>query len=260
MRPHLCQPISGRSCGACCGLYNFQDRTQEALTARLLSHTQAVQEIGLADREGLRAWATAEHQRALPQLLVQELPTCHFVGFLEDGAVGCLLHPLTTQREDLRDLGVYHDKNICQAFECPSFIWLSEAELWAILRATVGWYDYGLVVTDVELLREVCRHIVERRGASFSLQKLLRDATLEKLAVFFSWKVSWPFRDMKKRFGTFDVERQDGLHIPRAKLAYLSKFEAILLCLESVFTSEAQLARAEAMIDQALSQLEATLL
>ena len=65
---------------------------------------------------------------------------------------------------------------------------------------------------------------------------------------------------MLKRFGTFDVERQDGLNIPRAKLAYPSKFETILLCLESVFTSEAQLAKAEAMIEQALSKLESTLL
>lgn len=260
MRPHLCQPIPGRSCGACCGLYNFQDRTQEGLTARLTRQTEAVHVIGLTDREGLRAWARDEHQRSLPELLVRELPTCHFVGFLEGGAVGCLLHPLTTKGEDLRDLGVYQDKDICQAFECPSFIWLSESELWAILRATVGWYDYGLVVTDVELLREVCRHIVERRGASFSLQKLLLESAQEKLAIFFSWKVSWPFRDMLKRFGTFDVERQDGLNIPRAKLAYPSKFETILLCLESVFTSEAQLAKAEAMIEQALSKLESTLL
>jgi hypothetical protein len=262
MRPHLCQPIPGRSCGACCGLYNFQDRSQEALTQRLLHHTKSVKEIGLQNQDGLKGWAQEEHLRSLPSILVRDLPTCHFIGFLEGGAVGCLLHPLVTHGQDLRDLGVYQDKNICQSFECPSFTWLSTDELWAILQATVGWYDYGLVVTDVELLREVCRLVIERRGASFVREKLLQDTIQEKLAIFFSWKVSWPFRDMKKRFGTFDVERQNGLEIPRASIDYAalnctpSAFNKIFLCLESVFTTPSQLTRAEAMVEAALSELD----
>ena len=32
---HLCQPDSRKSCGACCGIYNYADSSREALVARL---------------------------------------------------------------------------------------------------------------------------------------------------------------------------------------------------------------------------------
>ena len=37
---HLCQPDSGKSCGACCGLYNYADSTKESLVRRLKSRTR----------------------------------------------------------------------------------------------------------------------------------------------------------------------------------------------------------------------------
>lgn len=210
-------------------------------------------------------WADEEHQRSLKELLVKELPTCHFVGFLSHGGVGCLLHPMTTGGVDLRDIGVYQDKNICEAFLCPSFDWLRDEEVAAILSATLGWYDYGLCVTDVELLRQVCRHVTEREGRTFDTKRLLSSAATEALAYILSWKITWPFRSMSRRFGTFDVERQRGLEIPLATIDYQSlgcersRFDKIFLCVESVFESSAQIERAEALVEDALARLAAAL-
>jgi hypothetical protein len=261
-RPYLCQPSLGdKSCGACCGLYNFHERSLEALHQRLTLRTQAVQSLGLEDRSRLARWAHEEHQRSREQLLVKELPTCHFVGFLPHGGVGCLLHPLVTGGVDLRDLGVYQDRNICENFLCPSFEWLKDEELTAVLSATVGWYDYGLCVTDVEILREVCRFLTSIEGRSFDTKRLLKPEAIERLAEVFAWKVAWPFRDTSRRFGTFDVERQRGLEIPRATIDYgslgleRSRFDTMFLCLESVFQSASQVKRAEALIEDALLRL-----
>ncbi len=37
---HLCQPDASKSCGACCGLYNYADSGREALTERLRNRTR----------------------------------------------------------------------------------------------------------------------------------------------------------------------------------------------------------------------------
>jgi hypothetical protein len=170
---------------------------------------------------------------------------------------------MTTGGLDLRDIGVYQDQNICEAFLCPSFDWLRDEEVAAILSATIGWYDYGLCVTDIELLRQVCRSLTEREGRTFDTKRLLSAEATEALAAIFSWKITWPFRDMNRRFGTFDVERQRGLEIPLATIDYRalgcepSRFDKIFLCVESVFESSAQIKRAEELVEEALARLAA---
>jgi hypothetical protein len=41
----LCQPDAGKSCGACCGLYNYVDSSREALTQRLRARTKRFREL-----------------------------------------------------------------------------------------------------------------------------------------------------------------------------------------------------------------------
>ena len=45
---HLCQPDASKSCGACCGLYNYADSSREALAERLRGRTRQLRpEISL---------------------------------------------------------------------------------------------------------------------------------------------------------------------------------------------------------------------
>lgn len=259
MKPHLCQPGPGRSCAACCGLYNFRDRSRETTIARLREHTEAVHALGYEDQEALRNWSQKQQAREQPDLLVPSLPTCPFVGLLPGERVGCLLHPKVTGGLDLRALGVYQDREICEAFLCPSFTWLKENEFSAILAASPDWYSYGLAVTDVELLREVLKHVQAHLGTSVRPEQLGRDEARRHLRRFFLWKETWPYRAPQKRFGSFSVE--GGGEPRRAWIDYASlgvrpsPFDKILLCLESCFESKEQLFCAEREIEQAIKDL-----
>jgi hypothetical protein len=264
MKTHLCQPGGGLGCGACCGVYNFKDRSREATAARLSARADAVRALGYGDPAALDAWGLARRESEREELLVPGLPTCPFAGDLGGGRVGCLLHPAVAG-EDLRDLGAYRDRGICAAFECPSFTWLREDELAAILAAVDGSYRYGLAVTDVELLREILRHLTARRGAEVPAAALSRGGAALALREIVSWKERWPYRDMRGRFGTFAVDpaAEDGVR--RADIDYAalgarpSRFDRLLLCLESRFETGAELSAAEALVEAALARLEAAL-
>ena len=41
----LCQPDERKSCGACCGLYNYVDSSRSSLTLRLRSRTKRFHEL-----------------------------------------------------------------------------------------------------------------------------------------------------------------------------------------------------------------------
>lgn len=155
---HLCQPGGGASCGACCGLYNFADHTRETISAVLRRQTDAVATTPKT-REAFGE--VAQTLRAgRPALAFSQVRVCPLLGFLDPARtqVGCLAHPKQNQGIDLRDCGVY-TKEICETFECPSFIWLSDAQARWVRAACPDWYLYGLVVTDVELVRGVLRWI-----------------------------------------------------------------------------------------------------
>ena len=41
----LCQPDEGKSCGACCGLYNYVDSSRSSLRERLRSRTKRFRKL-----------------------------------------------------------------------------------------------------------------------------------------------------------------------------------------------------------------------
>jgi len=154
---HLCQPGRGASCGACCGLYNFQDHSRAALTARLGAQTDALRGAPRTP-EGFRAAALEVTEAPMfPAVRV-----CPLLGFLDDAGtrVGCLAHPLSTGGVDLRDCGRYRS-DICEGFTCPSFTWLDDSAARLVQAACADWYLYGLVITDVDFVRG-CLALVSR--------------------------------------------------------------------------------------------------
>jgi hypothetical protein len=157
---HLCQPGEGASCGACCGLYNFRDHSRSAISGALARQTDAVAQVPRT-RE-----AFGEVARSLradrPAPAFPEVRVCPLLGFLDAPRtrVGCLAHPLQNDGIDLRDCGVY-TAEVCQTFECPSFLWLTDAQARLVRAACPDWYLYGLVVTDVELVRGTLKWLEE---------------------------------------------------------------------------------------------------
>src|SRR5688500_16387571 len=160
----LCQHEHG-SCGACCGVYNFRDRSPAAEDARLRRRTERVG----------AAWPdTAALARARDELLALEKPdvlfhgvkVCPFAGYVDEGRVGCLLHPSRHPRgEDLRDLAVY-PREVCAGHFCAPHDWLRPRE--RALAQTVTGTFYGRVVTDAGLVKALASMLDEALGRSFT--------------------------------------------------------------------------------------------
>jgi hypothetical protein len=198
--PSLCQHERG-SCGACCGLYNFVDRGQKAEHARLMRRTERV----------AAAWPHVDElAEARDELLALEregvlfatVKVCPFAGYVEEGRVGCLLHPTRhPEGEDLRDLAVY-PKEVCRDHFCGPHEWLRPIEA-ALARCAEG-TGYGLVVTDAGLVKAVRALLEEQLGRPLAERDVERGQ--QALAALWRELLAWPFRDKDPhRFGGFYV-------------------------------------------------------
>jgi hypothetical protein len=184
----LCQPGGGASCGACCGLYNFRDHSREGLHRVLARQTEALAATPRTP-EAFRE-TVAQLRKTQPAPAFAQVRVCPALGFL-DGAperVGCLAHPLQTGGADLRDCGVYTSE-ICQSFECPSFIWLTDAQARLVRAACPDWYLYGLIITDVEFVRGVLGRLEALLARPVDPDAILRTpAALEAIRAVFALK------------------------------------------------------------------------
>lgn len=221
MRPvtvsfHLCQPGGGASCGACCGLYNFQDHSRVALTEQLSMQTERLRKVPWE----LGAWREAAREliaarRAQP--MFPAVRVCPLLGFLdaERKQVGCLGHPLVTGGTDLRDCGAYR-ASVCETFTCPSFGWLNDAQARLVKAACADWYLYGLVITDVEFVRGCLRLIEWELGGPAKPEALVeRPEVLAAVRKLFALKETAPRRDARAAvFGRFTRDTE-GEPVPR---------------------------------------------
>jgi hypothetical protein len=208
----LCQhdgPHGGGSCAACCGAYNFRDRSTEAEHARLSRRTERVK----------AAWPDVDAlARARDELLALEKPdvlfagvkVCPFAGYVDEDAsrVGCMLHPTRHPTgEDLRDLAVY-PKEVCAGHFCAPHDWLRARE--ADLAQTVGGTYYGRVVTDAGLVKAIATLVDEQLGRPFSSSDLVRART--ELDALWALCRAWPYADPDPaRFGGFHFSGDDAV-------------------------------------------------
>jgi hypothetical protein len=213
---HLCQPGGGASCGACCGLYNFQDHTRAALTRRLETQTERLARTPHTPQAFSEAARELTAKREAP--LFPIVRVCPLLGFLDAGhtRVGCLGHPLVTGGTDLRDCGVYR-ATVCETFTCPSFGWLTDAQARLVQAACADWYLYGLVITDVEFVRGCLKLLEWELGGPAAPDRLReRPESLAAVRHLFALKETAPGRDGQASvFGRFTHD-PEGEPTPRA--------------------------------------------
>jgi hypothetical protein len=153
----LCQPDRSKSCGACCGLYNLEDHSRATLEPLLRRRTSLYPSL----REDPRRFQEVCSPEAFPPnpKLLEAVYNCEFLGFLdrEEKKVGCLLHPLVNDGLDLRN-HCFYGAELCAGHFCPSYTCLTKVEQKAVLNSVNDWYLYGLVITDIDLVKEFCRH------------------------------------------------------------------------------------------------------
>ena len=255
---HLCQPDAGKSCGACCGLYNYADSTRATLTARLRERTGRFHATvrGAGDLAAFSARTREVEDQAKRYEVIY---CCDYLGFLDadERRVGCLLHPLQNEGRDLRDVSFY-GRELCDGHFCPSYHYISREEKLALLHILDDWYLYGLCVTDIDLVREYFRllgnGVFETPASERFRSGALRDAARR----FFSLKLNWPFRsEAVNRLGKYYFDGSQYMigHIDYEALGCeRSRFDKIFLSLSSEFRSLSEIREAEAIVQGAIDE------
>jgi hypothetical protein len=250
---HLCQPDAGKSCGACCGLYNYQDHSRAYLGDLLQKRTALYASFG--DRFDREEYRQREAAFETSPKLLEAICNCEFLGFLdaEKKRVGCLLHPSQNRGEELR-YHSYYGPALCANHFCPSYAHLAEAEQRAVAAALDDWYLYGLVVTDIDLVKEFFRHAQDRLGDSLNPGRMGEGAVKESARAFFRLKEDWPFAAKENRLGKyfFSIAEYRIARIEYEKRWKIkpSRFDRILVSLSSDFDSLAEVRRAEEIVEE----------
>lgn len=135
--------------------------------------------------------------------LARDIHRCDFLGFLDPQGkrVGCLLHP-ALHGKDLRDFSPY-GRTLCDSHLCPSHHYLNRDEQQGVVLVLEDWYLYGLVITDLDLVRETFKILADQVGRAIKPKDLGVPELREGLRRFFSFKEHWPFKDSRPRLGKY---------------------------------------------------------
>jgi hypothetical protein len=257
----LCQRAQA-SCGACCGLYNAEDHSREALAGELRRRTRTLARMERTEAAYRAAAAGLAEEGPSPLFPLVRL--CPLLGFLdeEETRVGCLAHPAATGGPDLRAAGVY-DVLTCESFLCPSHAWLGEEEAGLAEATCAGWHLYGLVITDVDFLRAVLGAVAALTGARVERRHLAHAPFRAGLARLLALKEELQ-PGSEGLFGAFRPGR-DGEPVPRridyeALARQSSPYDTILTCVGADPRSGNDLDRLEAEVRQRLESCAAAFL
>lgn len=246
---HLCHPDQQKSCGACCGLYNYRVNSRGVLAERLRRRSERFIALRNEPRRYGKAVTLLEGEK-----LYETIYNCEFLGFIDEGEqkVGCLLHPQLNNGVDLRGISFYgHD--LCRNHLCPSYEKLTKGEKETVIRIVNDWYLYGLCITDVDLIKSYLAPIQNAVGEAFNPKKLLKKPELMKvMGEFFLWKETWPFRRQEAlRFGKYYFLAEE-YHIARIDYEGLgidpSPYDGIFLSFATEFKERKEVASAERMV------------
>jgi len=252
----LCQPDAVKSCAACCGLYNWQDHSRAAITGIVSMQTDLF--LALDAYDNFDAYRSRRARRIRNTKLFETIYNCEFVGFVdrERRRVGCLLHPSVTGRPALRNHCFYGTK-ICHEHFCPGYGCLTTPEQHAVVSAVQDWYLYGLVITDIDLVKEFFRHVENTLGESVKPARLANPDLRHSLLNFFTLKEHWQYKAAENRLGKYyfsaseyaiaRIDYRDRWGVPE------SRFDKILVSLESEFSSYAQLRAAEDLLQEKIT-------
>lgn len=141
----LCQPDSVKGCSVCCGLFNMRDTGRENLERFL--------ELGVY-RE--REYALYEEYTEPVEVRDRFAHICPYQGFLSEGKPGCLIHPLSSGKEE-RDRSLFAS-SVCGKFLCPAHTLLTDDEKSALKKYVTDWYLYSTAIADPESFSFICRY------------------------------------------------------------------------------------------------------
>jgi hypothetical protein len=248
----LCQPDNKKSCGACCGQFNWQNHTRKAIQDILEQQTKLF--LSLPNYNNLSEYKVQVNDSINNAKLFETIYNCEFLGFIdkEHTKTGCMLHPAVTKIPDLRN-NCFYGTEICESHFCPGFECLRIVEQRAVIESIDDWYLYALIITDIDLVKEFFKHIENKMGESIKEKHLNKSGLNNALKDFFQLKENWGFRAKENRLGKYYFSKAE-YNIARIKYREKwgvtpSPFDKILVSLESEFKSLEELRSAESIIE-----------
>lgn len=250
---HLCQPDEEKSCGACCGLYNWENHARATLKILLQGRRELF--FSLQEPRDWDAYSRMCEALTPSPKLCDTIYNCEFLGFLDsrEKRVGCLIHPSLHNGVDLRTCSFYGAK-LCDEHVCPSFNHLTTVEQQAVVLSIHDWYLYGLVITDIDFVKEFFRHVQDRLGDSVHVEGLRNSKIRQALQDFFVLKERWPFLSEENRLGKYYFSHSE---YRIARIDYKkkwgmkpSRFDKIFVSLSSAFRTGNDILEAEAIIEE----------
>ncbi len=252
----LCQPDAHKSCSACCGLYNWVDHSRSALTAIVDAQTELF--FALTTYDNLDNYRNQRNRKINNTKLFETIYNCEFVGYIdsEHKKVGCMLHPAVTGNPELRNHCFYGSK-VCNEHFCPGFSCLTTPEQRAVVATVHDWYLYGLVITDIDLVKEFFKNVENTIGESIKVSRLDTPKIHAALTDFFTLKEHWKFQAKENRLGKYYFSKAE---YNIARIEYTQKwgippspFDKILISLESDFATKEELEEAETIIQDKIT-------
>ncbi len=248
----LCQPDEFKSCGACCGLYNYVDSSRESLQLRLRARTKRFREMVKIPGD-IEYYAEATFAAEDFKKRYEVIYCCEYLGFLDESEnkVGCLLHPLQNSGLDMR-AGSFYGQETCAGHLCPSHHFIPGSQAQIMIKIVKDWYLYGLCLTDIDLVTDYFRILADRIGEELKPEVFENEALRNIAREFFDWKIYWPFRSEEtNRLGKyyFDGSQYMISYIDYAKFGReISPLDKIFMSLSSTFADAQELEAAEALI------------
>lgn len=193
-----------------------------------------------------------------PQKLFDIIYNCPFLGFVDENRkrVGCMIHPINNDGVEMREISFYGAK-LCNDHECPSYMYLSEAEKKGVSAVIDDWYLYGLVITDIDLVKEYFRILGNALGEEIRPERFKHSEVRRAAADFFSLKESWPFKSRKRRFGKYSfsiAEYRIEQEVDEKRLSLPeSRYKKIFISLATDFSNKHEVDEAERMMDRLIS-------
>jgi len=254
---HLCQPDGAKSCGACCGLYNWEDHSRETLESLLGRRTELF--FSLGETPDLEKYHNLSQPLSPSPKLCEDIYNCEFLGFVdgEHKRVGCLLHPALHHSVDLRECSFYGAK-LCGEHFCSSFTYLTRMEQEAVVCSLDDWYLYGLVITDIDLVKTFFTHVQNCLGDCVRVKRLRDVGVQVALHDFFRLKEYWKFVSGGKRLGKYYFSNAEyriaRVEYERNLRVKPSRFDKIFLSLASAFKTEDDIIEAESIIEERITK------
>ncbi|MGM0418995.1 MAG: hypothetical protein ACQEQS_09750 [Thermodesulfobacteriota bacterium] len=258
---YLCQ-YKSLSCGACCGIYNFNYKSvtqfYEVLAQRTLNFEASGRNLdeilNFGEKELLKISAMGE--KPFP-----DFHHCPYAGFIDKNneTPGCLLHPLSEKNSgvDFRGLSFYGGL-ACASYFCSTYFNVSPQRKIILRDLFEDSYEYGLVVTESEMINTIFDSIEKNTKSKTDISDINFE-TSELLKSVFRLKFEWPFKREKNHPANYfftDQEKTEKIN----PLCRKSEFYYVLDSVNALIKDEKDLAEAEGYIKEKIKKVSDSLL